>query len=87
MCPLLCAFLPSKPPEGTAWPSRCEQGSCPEGPAGQGLWTVLVARQGGQQEARWVLLAFSPVDGPLAQPPCTCRGGGQGPYPDQLPRY
>lgn len=48
-CLLLCAFFSSKPPGGTAWPSRCEQGCCPEGPAGQGLWIVL-AQEGGRQK-------------------------------------
>lgn len=29
--PPVCS-LPSKPPEGMVWPSRCGQGCCPEGP-------------------------------------------------------
>lgn len=39
LCSPSCAFFPSKPPEGMAWPSSCERGCCLEGPVGQGLWT------------------------------------------------
>lgn len=74
-CVLLCGFFSSKPPEETAWPSRCEWGYRPEGPAGQGLWIVL-AQQGGPPEAWWGPFAFSPGDQPLAQPPLRCRVEG-----------
>lgn len=75
--PTPCAFFSSKPPEGMAWPSRCEQGSCPEQPPPRPLakacytqcWHDLEAGlRVGSGEPAACSFSCRPASGPASSP-------------------